>query len=93
MKITTSISGADLHTEVSRLWKELFSAWLFSPKVTNYSNICGLNENVYEVVGMCILHAQVCYFKCRWKATALIIEAHVLQCACFFPGNVYTKAR
>ncbi len=37
----------DLHTEVSRSWRKLYSACLFSPCVSHYSNVLGLNECGY----------------------------------------------
>ncbi len=37
----------DLHIEVSRLWNKPYSARLFSPDVSHYSNVLGLNECGY----------------------------------------------
>ncbi len=37
----------DLHTEVSRSWRKPYSACLFSPCVSHYSNVLGLNECGY----------------------------------------------
>lgn len=37
----------DLHTGVSRSWDKPYSALLFSPNVSHYSNIVGLNERGY----------------------------------------------
>ncbi len=37
----------DLHTEVSRSWSKPYSARLFSPCVSHYSNVLGLNECGY----------------------------------------------
>ncbi len=37
----------DLHTEVSRSWNKSYSARLFSPKVSHYSNVVGMNECSY----------------------------------------------
>ncbi len=37
----------DLHIEVSRLWNKPYSARLFSPDVSHYSNVLGLNECSY----------------------------------------------
>ncbi len=34
----------DLHTEVSRSWNKPYSVCLFSPHISHYSNVLGLNE-------------------------------------------------
>lgn len=40
----------DLHIKVSRSWNKLYSSCLYSPTVTNYSNIVGLKEQGYGVM-------------------------------------------
>ncbi len=37
----------DLHTEVSRSWNKPYSVRLFSPEVSQYSNVMGMNECGY----------------------------------------------
>ncbi len=34
----------DLHTEVTRSWEKPYSSRIFSPTVSNYANIMGLND-------------------------------------------------
>ncbi len=80
----------DLHTEVSRSWDKPYSARLFSPNVSHYSNVVGLNERGYGKIprvedtlagylspgGVSSLKAPVLPTKPLWTSSALVGKAY-----------------
>ncbi len=81
----------DLHTEVSRSWDKPFSARLFSPNVSHYSNVVGLNEHSYGKIpqvedtlagylspgGVSSLKSLVLPTKPFWTSSALVGKAYM----------------